>query len=371
MRFVAISVAVIYPIRAIVSALMLLFQVGPKEAISDGEFVERATLEKELLEALNEKQSKTVLVFGNRGGGKTTLIRHALSGRRGVINVSLKKTDHDEAQDELIDKLSRRLHVFGTPESESFIERVFAWSPVSKPVVVVSLEAGCGGSALNGVITQAKIWSYEKRDDRGHPRIIVDISGSRAAIEAGLNLEARRVIGVHVGDFTPNEATDYLTPRMPASLDKLQREQLSRDIAEQFDLKVGELQDLCQSLIQTQPTDKKSAKNLLHQQFAKRVELADAGWRFFFRKLEMDGEIPSDIEQSVARLMLEGPQKCAKIIDILKQPGKPRLSPREIGLANADAGTHPLMIDPFGSTVCLSGKAVRAALTERFISNTV
>lgn len=288
-----------------------------------------------------------------------------------MINVSLKKSDHDEAQVELIEKLSRKLHVFETPKSENFVERVFAWSPVSKPVVVVSLEAGCGGSALNGLITQAKILSYEKRGKR-HPRIIVDISGSRAAIEASLNLEARRVIGVHVGDFTPQEAKDYLTPRMPTSFaDKLRMEQFSSEIVEKFDLKVGELQDLCESLIQAQPTDEKSMKNLLNQQFAKRVELADAGWRFFFRKLEteMDGEIPRDIEQRVARLMLEGPLKCAKIVDTLKQEGKPRFSPREIGLANADAGTHPLIIDPFGSTVCLSGKAVRAALMERFFSN--
>jgi hypothetical protein len=44
---------------------------------------------------------------------------------------------------------------------------------------------------------------------------------------------------------------------------------------------------------------------------------------------------------------------------------------KDIGLANSDAEYHPLFIDPFQTTVCLAGKAVVAALTEKLKEGTV
>jgi hypothetical protein len=62
---------------------------------------------------------------------------------------------------------------------------------------VVSLKAQCNGQVLQGILVMAKILSNEKRH-QGHPKVVVDISGSRAAIEASAQLKARRVIGLHV-----------------------------------------------------------------------------------------------------------------------------------------------------------------------------
>lgn len=98
-------------------------------------------------------------------------------------------------------------------------------SAIERPVIVVSLEARCGGEALEGVVTTAKVLSYDNRHKR-HPRIVVDVSGSRAAIEAGVQLEKRRVIGVCVGHFTSEEASSYVKSRLPECFkDDLQKDE--------------------------------------------------------------------------------------------------------------------------------------------------
>ena len=188
-RFLVLLVAVVGPfhrtILVFLSAQLLALKTTEESPVMDGKFVERSELQKSFLEAVSSIDSETVLVYGERGGGKTSLIHHALKNRKGVIAVQIKKTAHNEAQDEMIENISRKIQIFKSSQpSQLFIEDVFSWCPV-EPVVVISLEARCGGDVLDGVITASKILSYENRH-KGHARIVVDISGSRAAIEAGM-----------------------------------------------------------------------------------------------------------------------------------------------------------------------------------------
>lgn len=74
---------------------------------TDGKFVKRQSLEDELSAELKSAlpEGKTVLVFSQRGSGKTSCIQFALKGQRGVIIIRIGKNTHDEAS---TDNLSMR-----------------------------------------------------------------------------------------------------------------------------------------------------------------------------------------------------------------------------------------------------------------------
>lgn len=377
LRFLVLVVAVVGPfhrtILVFLSAQLLALKTTEESPVMDGKFVERSELQKSFLEAVSSIDSETVLVYGERGGGKTSLIHHALKNRKGVIAVQIKKTAHNEAQDEMIENISRKLQIFKSSQpSQLFIEDVFSWCPV-EPVVVISLEARCGGDALDGVITASKILSYENRH-KGHARIVVDISGSRAAIEAGIQLEKRRVTGIRVGFFSPKEARDYVEERVPKSFkDGLRREQIAGSIVDKFDPHVLKLKNICQLLEKEQPTDKDKVHTLIHHQFQLEKKRAMDGWRSFCKNVETEIEamLPVESWQKVAKLLLEGRQESYTIIDILEKNAPKKITQKDIGLANADADYHPFFIDPFDTTLSLAGKAVVEALTEKYNGNVV
>jgi AAA+ ATPase superfamily predicted ATPase len=53
--------------------------------VRDGEYVKRPEKEKEVLVALKSPNYETVFVYGPRGSGKTSLIRHTFKGRKGGV----------------------------------------------------------------------------------------------------------------------------------------------------------------------------------------------------------------------------------------------------------------------------------------------
>ena len=107
LRFVLTAAAVIgvshRTILVIVSALLLGTKTIPEQPVDGGEFVERPELQKEFLKAISSADSETVLVYGERGVGKTSLVRHALKNRRGVISVLIQDITHIGAQGEMIE----------------------------------------------------------------------------------------------------------------------------------------------------------------------------------------------------------------------------------------------------------------------------
>ena len=371
LRFVLTAAAVIgvfhRTILVIVSALLLGTKTIPEQPVDGGEFVERKELQKEFLKAISSADSETVLVYGERDGGKTSLVRHALKNRRAVISVLIQDITHKGAQDEMIEKLSRELNVFKVSQSSKYVEDVFSWCRV-QPVVVISLEAKCGGDALDGIITASKILSYENRY-KGHPRIVVDMSGSRAAIEAGIQLTKRRVIGVHVGFFSRDEALSYVKERVPKSFkDPLRRQDIAQSIVDKFDCHVLKLKRLCELLETKQPSEKSEALEILLEQFCLEMRQALGGWDSFCQNVEtgIDSSLSDDCWRKVVHLLLKGRQEARTITDILKKESPKRITQKDIGLANADAPYHPLSMDPFGTTLSLAGKAVVAVLTETY-----
>jgi hypothetical protein len=77
--------------------------------IPDGEFVERLDIDRKLKAALQDRTSETILVYGARGSGKSSQICDTLKGKWGVISFEVKKTGHNDVQDELIESMSTKI----------------------------------------------------------------------------------------------------------------------------------------------------------------------------------------------------------------------------------------------------------------------
>ena len=335
--------------------------------IDDGEFVKRPTLQGILSTALRETGSKTVLLYGQRGSGKTSFIRYALKGRRGVLSIQITKKTHDEASKELIEKMSSQVHLLGTQQDLVFMEDVFAACRVP-PIIVITMDARCKGEVLEAVLILCKSLSYENSFRRGkQPRFLVDISFSRAAIDASSNLEDLRVVGIQVGNFPQDEALLYATERMPASLkDRRRRHEIAMSVVEKFDCRVYTLQKVCKALRNGHPTDVSTVAATIERELRKEQQWAARGWYSFCCSLSVKFGTPVSNKnlKQVVELLLEGPQNKLTVIGILSLGSNDvMLTERELGLFNADAGFHPFNIDPFESTLSLSGTAITAVLT--------
>jgi hypothetical protein len=201
--------------------------------------------------------------------------------------------------------------------------------------------------------------------------MVVDISSSRAAIDATMKLEDLRVIVVHVGHFLPPEALLYATDRMPASLiDTRRREKIARSVVAMFDGRVLTLKKACLAIRKGDPTDVDIIDGRIEAEREKVEKEALAGWNIFKEKLsvKLGNDYDVNAVEEAVRLLLQGPQDSYTIIDLLsrKSGDVQRLTRRDVGLFNADAGAHPFNIDPFETVISLSGKAIESVLRKKY-----
>lgn len=336
--------------------------------VRDGEYVKRPEKEKEVLVALKSPNYETVLVYGSRGSGKTSLIGHTLKGRKGVFEIKIsEKSTGSDASVEIIELLSKEIDILQKHQDRGFVQDVFAasWVP---PIVVVSLEPRCNGEVLESVLTMCKIVSYEQIEKQT-ARFVVVLSGSRAAIDSSMRLKDLRCVGVHVGNFSRAEALMYTTERVPTTfVDVNRRNQIAERVVDVFDWRVLTLQEVCNALRKGAPGDMKDVDEIIKKEWESAVMTAARGWREFCRKLaEALGDDYSVIAvDKVVTMLKEKPQHINDIADALLANSKSvPISPRDIGLFNADAGAHPLAIDAFETTAFLSGKAITAALSKK------
>lgn len=112
-------------------------------------------------------------------------------------------------------------------------------------------------------------------------------------------------------------------------------------------------------------------RQFLEKQFRVEMDRAEGGWRSFMKNLEKDArdQIPPKRWEDIAGKLLDGTQRVYSIIDMIENGTANKFVEREVGLANADAAYHPITMDPFELTICLSGKTIRAALQEMQLGN--
>jgi hypothetical protein len=333
--------------------------------IVDGDFLERPYISREFTEALESPYFETVLLYGQRGNGKTTFLQSALKGRRGVLSIAITKRTGPEASTELIEQMSKKVHMFGLVQDVHFMDSVFAACPVP-PVVVVSVDSKCKGEVLEDLLITCKQLGYQKKFRKKFTlRIVVDMSGSRAAIETTTQLNKLRVIGVHCRDMLVPEAEMYVTGRLPASLDQVRTASVARDVVATFDGCVLTLQEVCRILRKLPIVSVGNIASTIEEAKLKEEVEALKGWDQFCSSVG----VPADSEKAkqVALLLLERAQDVHTLCKMLTDTeSKNILAPRDIGVYNAEAGYHPLAIDPFGIDASLSGKATRNSLRKEY-----
>ena len=340
------------------------------EAVADGEFVERQEERKTFLATVNGEDKDTVFVYGPRGSGKTSLIQHALQGRNGVFEIKIQTTTGNEALTEFIEEVSKQVDFFGNPQDRAFVEDVFAACRV-RPIVVVDLERKCSAEVLEAVLTACKVLSYDNRKKKA-AKLVVALSGSRAAVESTMDLVKLRCVGVHIGFFQKAEALKYTTDRVPTSFrDPKRRDEIAELVVNEFDLLVLDLQKVCKYLRDGKHGDVDDVKKRIEDRRKLQEANAQNGWKDFCNSLAeaLKSDYDAKAVKEMALELLKGPQLNIDIVDLLsRKSGGVPLTSTHIALFNADARFHPLYIDPFSPTVSLNGKAITSVLRNLYAS---
>lgn len=367
------------------AAIVLAFKKSMYDSVK-GDFVAREAEESMLWSAIYDNDlSLTVLVFGDRGCGKTSMIQHMLKNRRGVMTVKIK---NDNRARDVVGEATQQLHVLGNVQNRSFLEETFGWFSwfpwVSQPILVCQLEERCSASALEDVLVMAKTLSYGNRG-RGHARILVEISGSRAAIELGGSfLAERRVQGVRVGDFNREEALEFLKSRMPENFSDLNRRvQLAERIVDKIERRAIWLEevakllgdDLKKRIKNDEPIGVGTAEQVIDSYFNRMVDRSFNGWTSFFSKVDEHVGIPvsASRQQELARVLLTKHKLTTnEFVSKLSDANHlKRLTGENIRVFNAVTSAHPFHIDPFEEEVQVGGKFLAAALEREYSINDV
>jgi hypothetical protein len=206
-----------------------------------------------------------------------------------------------------------------------------------------------------------------------HARFVVDILGSRAAIDASIQLTKLRAVGVHVGHLTAPEAEFYVTERMPNSLkDGKRRDEIGRFVVEIFDGCVLTLKRVCKAIQKGPPGDVAFVEATIERSQREEEKQALLGWinftSYLSDKLGTDFEARS-LEEAVMLLLMDGSAavETVDIIEIMsRKSANVPLNSRDLGLFNADAGYHPFAIDPFQTKISLNGKSIGSVLRQRY-----
>jgi hypothetical protein len=323
----------------------------------DGNFVKRLELDQNLKVALKTIDSRTVLVYGATGSGKSSQIRETLKGRRGVIYVEINQRGHNEAQKELVELVSFAIGfpfgLFKVKPNDMFLANVFAACSV-RPIIIISMESVTSGDALNGVLVMCKSLSYNRHpQDKGQQaRFIVDLSSSRAATAAGIDPVKARIVPVHVGEFLKEEATSYVSSRMPNTFEApLTGDEVAELVVRTFDPNVLTLQSVCKALREERPTDIVVVHETINKIQTVQKDAAEDAWNRFqemaLGKLGR-GDISSSRQKfkDMATLLLKGPTKISIVTRILEDYDElVMIFEKDIGLWNADAHmNHPFQV---------------------------
>lgn len=332
----------------------------------DGANVNRPDLEAELNDVLNSDYYRMVLVFGPKGSGKSSLIRSVLRDRRGVLHIHISQNTNHDARDELFEKVSSQVHVFGSRD-RCFVENVFQSCP-GRPIVLISVEADCNGDDLRAVLRMGKTLGYE--NGKSEARFVVDLPGcSSAAMEASSHLSYYRGKEVHVGPLSTSEALHYTTDRLPQSLKgPLVRDEIARTVVDTFDGHILTLQGVCKILREGNPTFILMLIDRIEKERVWEERKALCGWNEFTKSLskKLDTDFDATALDEAVELLLQGPQDSTTICRLLaRNSTRAWLMSEDLWRFNANAGNPPLSIDPFDYKISLSGKAIESALRKK------
>mmetsp|Transcript_2416 Transcript_2416/g.5325 ORF Transcript_2416/g.5325 Transcript_2416/m.5325 type:complete len:352 (-) Transcript_2416:75-1130(-) len=342
--------------------------VGVSSAVSlpltpkkSSKYIQRKSVEDEFKAALKHHLSPTVLVFGGRGNGKSTVIRNVLAKHDAVIEINAKNLD------EVTEAICREIHK-SLPANVTSLKKALLASPVSA-TILVSVNFDTPGETLRQLVQYSKGISYDAAETHHQPRIILEISNSRAAIEGRLSEEEFRIKGVEVGPFSRGEALLFVTPRIPTCLeDERRRKQLAERIVEKYDLKPTWLQEVCENLNCITSGDVKDFENAIDNHWASKVADAELNWEDVCTYImERTKDLLSDEDQAEVikdlkkKLNSKTVVRWDEIRQVMNSKGPSKLLFSDFTKMNAKTeGTgHIFYIHPFKRHIGWNGKAAK------------
>lgn len=323
-------------------------------------YVKRIKIEGELETALKSDESPTVLVFGGRGNGKSTILRNLLAKRNAVIWVSASA----ESLDQITKFICAKIHKFLPPDLPSMQEALLA-SRIPA-IIVISISFDTPGSTVRQLVQYAKTISFDNKETNRQPRIILEISNSRAAITGGLTEEEYRIEAVEVGPFSQEEALMLVSPMIPTTLrDERRRNQLAEKIVNEYDLKAVWLIRICDELKKIISGDPKDFEQAIDDYWNAKVHNAKVAWTMVRAYLiekaqdEWSREEQTSAIKNLVTLLNKNP--VVNVEDALHALNNDRLSFGDLSEMNAitDMRGHVFYIHPFQARIGWNGKAAK------------
>ena len=320
----------------------------------------RPAIRASLLAALDDVDFNTVLVYGQRGSGKTTIIEHALEQRLGVVYWTLAASDYAQTTSELQEKWTIMFDPWRRLTDREFEFDVCAAIIAKKGralVVAVSVESDADPSVLRSVLHFCKTMSYNTQ----RVRFVVDNSSSRVAVALRTDLKKLRISQVFVGCITKPQARSLLDKKLPENWTKPQKEAVSLKITSKFDLLLLTLIEVCKKMAEGMNAAEATAQvnaiyNGMFLLATKRLKSFDVSV-----KLKLS-ELPG--KPSAPNLFQENPEgldedALGELESLLSPPGF-------MSLVSDVGAPYIFSVDPFTERVFLSGKIMKQAFAEHY-----
>ena len=311
---------------------------------------------------LNDPDFNTVLVYGERGSGKTTAIEWNLRKRLGVFQWTVLATEGPAATVELEDKWIRIFRQWMKPEDSDFELDVCSYIVDSREnplVVVISIDSDADPSVLRSVLHFGKKYAYNTQ----RVRMIVDISSSPIAVAMQTDLTKLRISGVFVGGVTQPEVNSLLENRLPRTWTDPMKQVVALAISEQFDFVLLPLIEVCKGLVEGMSADDALAH--VSSTYQKLYKKARHRLEDFDIKIKRElNAIPDGTKPPPPNLLQISPNG-------LSQAGMRELTrligfPAVASIVSEVGSPHIFSIDPFTESISLNGRIMKKAFIDHY-----
>ena len=170
-------------------------------------FLPRKPFQAALLAKASSAPSRTLVVMGPRGSGKSTLVNLTFASSANVIRIHLDTTVPFSAE-EFSHNILSVLSVYPPPphvQARLLLEKAFKKFP-EPPLLLVEADTRCGAKQLEQLLLLLKWWA----GDLNAVRPVVILSASRAAFGLKLRLSELRALPFVVPDLTEAEGEKLL-----------------------------------------------------------------------------------------------------------------------------------------------------------------
>lgn len=352
-----------------------------------GFYVSRQDLNPDIKAALETDDFRTVLVYGAKGSGKSTLITKHLQLKWAVIQVNYLPTDNLDTIADKIAKSCGITYIRMSPVSYITVMRILSWSLFCTPTIIFNVNENATKSTVDSALGAAKTLSYDQKSIYA-PRIIVDMSLSRPAISANVSIEGNRIVPVKVGEFTRQQASSFLDHYLPNKLDEIKvqgrknnnnNEETLKDVSREIilgyeDLNPEFLKNICVDLAKNLCPDEEAARKIIQKTISKKKSGFSLAWKTFSKLLsvelkknlsadEVSGRLTTMVEEFVTK-------KCVsflKICTFLDKEGSivSSVTFEEFALWNSISGSpHLFDVDPFSVDIGVNGPLALNTLEE-------